>query len=145
MLSRIADEPDFVPHLEGLIALSNRMQQFFGEWAAVEDTSCPVPFVDLYRPLNFMVTLHEAMMEPSPKFADQFNANAGLLRQVAGQLVESILARKSSMFDDDVVRQVQAWQGDSLLREVRAVYRSQQPTHPVSDGWIVAATPAQSS
>lgn len=142
---RIADEPDFVPHLEGLIALSNRMQQFFREWASVEDDSSPVPFVDLYRPLNFMVTLHEAMMEPSPQFADQFDANARLLRQLAGQLVESILTRKSSVFDDDAVRQVQAWQQDSLLRELRAVYRREQPTHPVSDGWIVAATPALSS
>jgi hypothetical protein len=29
---RVADEPDFVPHLEGLIALSNRVQRFFREW-----------------------------------------------------------------------------------------------------------------
>ena len=33
---RVADDPDFVPHLEGLIALSNRVQRFFREWAAVE-------------------------------------------------------------------------------------------------------------
>ena len=32
----IADDPEFVPHLEGLIALSNRVQRFFREWAAVE-------------------------------------------------------------------------------------------------------------
>ena len=63
-----------------------------------------------------MVTLHTAMMGTSPNFAEQFDANARLLRQLAGQLVETVLAEKSSMFgDDDVMRQVQAWQRDSLL------------------------------
>ena len=57
-----------------------------------------VPFVDLYSPLNFMVTLHTAMMGTSPNFAEQFDANARLLRQLAGQLVETVLAEKSSMF-----------------------------------------------
>ena len=76
-----------------------------------------MPFVDLYSPLNFMVALHTAMMGTSPNFAEQFDANARLLRQLAGQLVETVLAEKSSMFgDDDVMRQVQAWQRDSLLR-----------------------------
>ena len=80
-----------------------------------------MPFVDLYSPLNFMVALHTAMMETSPNFTEQFEANARLLRQLAGQLVETVLAEKSSMFrDDDVMRQVQAWQRDSLLRELRS-------------------------
>jgi hypothetical protein len=64
---RVADEPDFVPHLEGLIALSNRVQRFFREWAAVESGASSVPFVDLYAPLNFMVELHTAMMGGEPE------------------------------------------------------------------------------
>ena len=32
----VADDPSVVPHLEGLIRLSNRVQRFFREWAAVE-------------------------------------------------------------------------------------------------------------
>ncbi len=139
---RVADDPGFVPHLEGLIALSNRMQQFFREWAAVESGAPSVPFVDLYAPLNFMVTLHAAMMGPSADFTGQFDANARLLRQLAGQLVDSVLADKSALFDDDAaVRQVQAWQRDSLLRQWRSVYRQEQADNPVSDGWIVSTTP----
>ena len=115
------------------------MQRFFREWAAVESGAPSVPFVDLYSPLNFMVTLHTAMMGPSPNFAEQFDANARLLRQLAGQLIETVLAEKSSMFaDDDAMRQVQAWQRDSLLHELRSVYRSEQPSNPVSGDWIVA-------
>jgi flavin-dependent dehydrogenase len=139
---RVADDPDFVPHLDGLIALSNRIQRFFREWAAVEDGTSSVPFVDLYTPLNFMATLHTAMMGKSTNFTEQFEANAQLLRQVAGQLVETVIVDKSAMFgDDDTMRQVQAWQRDPLLRELRSTYRSEQALHPVSDDWIVATSP----
>ena len=127
----VADDPGVVPYLEGLIALSNRVQRFFREWAAVESGTSAVPFVDLYSPLNFMVTLHTAMMGTSPNFAEQFDANTRLLRQLAGQLVETVLAEKSSMFgDDDVMRQVQAWQRDSLLHELRSTYRQEQASQP---------------
>ncbi|MFI5507924.1 NAD(P)/FAD-dependent oxidoreductase [Mycobacterium sp. NPDC051804] len=143
---RVADEPDFVPHLEGLIALSNRVQRFFREWATVEKGSSTVTFIDLYAPLNFMATLHHAMMGTSQNFTAQFEANARLLRQVAGQLVETVLAEKSSMFgDDEVVRQVQVWQQDPLLRELRSIYRHDQATSPVSDDWIVVTSPALQS
>ncbi|MDG4664428.1 tryptophan 7-halogenase [Mycobacterium sp. 236(2023)] len=135
---RIADEPDFVPYLQGLIDLSNRLQHFFREWASIEKGTATASFVDLYAPLNFMVTLHTAMIGTSPDFAVQFDANARLLRQLAGQLVETVIAEKSAMFgDDDVMRQVQAWQQDSLLRELRSVYRQEQSVNPVSSAWIV--------
>ncbi len=140
---RITDDPEFVPHLDGLIALSNRMQRFFREWAAVERDTTSVPFVDLYAPLNFMGALHTAMMGPSPDFAAQFDSNARLLRHVAGQLVDAVLEEKSRRFDDDaVVRQVQAWQRDPLLREWRRIHREDEATNPLSRGWIVAAAPA---
>ena len=143
----IADDPELVPHLEGVIALSNRVQRFFREWAAVESGTSSVPFVDMYSPLNFMAALHVAMMGTSPKFADQFDANVRLLRRLAGQLVETVLAEKSSMFgDDDVMRQAQAWQRDSLLRELRSAYRQEQATDPISGDWIVTtSTVLQSS
>lgn len=143
---RVSDEPDFVPHLEGLIALSNRVQRFFREWAAVEVGTSSVAFLDLYSPLNFMGVLHTAMMGKAANFNEQFESNALLLRQLAGQLVETVIADKSSMFgDDDVMRQVQEWQRDSLLRELRSVYRHEQATNPVSADWIVATSPALQS
>ena len=139
----VADDPEVVPHLEGLIDLSNRMQQFFREWAAVESARPSARFVDLYSPLNFMVTLHTAMMGRAPDFTKQFDANARLLRQVAGQLAETIVAEKSNSFaEDDVMRQVQAWQRDSFLRELRSIYRHEQTTNPISQDWILSTAPA---
>ncbi len=144
---RIADDPEFVPQLEGLIALSNRVQRFFREWAALEGRGpeaekATVPFLDLYAPLNFMVSLHAAMVEPSPDFGAQFDTNARLLHQIAGQLVETVLAAKAVVFEDDeVMRQVQTWQRDPLLRELRAIYRRDQEAGPISADWIVTGSP----
>lgn len=139
----VADDPGVVPYLEGLIALSNRMQQFFREWAAIEGARPAGGFVDLYAPLNFMVTLHKAMMGRAADFTARFDANALLLRQIAGQLVETVVAEKCERFsDDDVMRQVQAWQRDSLLRELRSIYRREQATNPISHEWIVSSAPA---
>ena len=140
----VADDPEIVPYLQGLIDLSNRMQAFFREWAAVDVDDTSGRFVDLFAPLNFMMTLHVAMMGRSDTFTEQFQANARLLRQIAGQVIETVLADKSSNFsDDDVIRQVQAWQRDSLLRDLRSIYRNEQSTNPITEDWILSPVPAQ--
>jgi hypothetical protein len=139
----VADDPAVVPQLEGLIDLSNRMQRFFREWAAVEGAQTAGGFVDLFSPLSFMVTLHHAMVGESPEFTAQFSANARLLRQVAGQLVEAVVVEQCGRFsEDNVMRQVQAWQRDPLLRELRSIYRHDQETNPISQEWILATAPA---
>jgi hypothetical protein len=139
----VADDPGVVPHLDGLIELSNRMQQFFREWASVETSRPSSQFVDLYAPHNFMVTLHTAMIGEAPDFAAQFEANVRMLRQLAGQLIEKIITEKCLAFsEDDVMQQVQAWQRDSMLRELRSIYRQEQSIEPLSQDWIVDTTPA---
>jgi 2-polyprenyl-6-methoxyphenol hydroxylase-like FAD-dependent oxidoreductase len=139
----VADDPGVVPHLEGLIELSNRMQLFFREWAAAEDARPSSQFVDLYSAQNFMVTLHTAMMGEASDFAAQFDANIRLLRRLAGQLIETIVSEKSRAFSDDhVVQQVQAWQRDTFLRELRSAYRREQDADPLSHEWIVRSAPA---
>lgn len=142
--TQVADDPELVPYLQGLIDLSNRMQQFLREWAAVEHDPSPPRFVDLYVPLNFMATLHHSMMGTSAAVREQFDANALLLRQVAGQVIDEVLTDKASRFsDDDVMAQAQAWQRDSLLRELRSVYREQQAIDPISTDWVLCTAPAR--
>jgi flavin-dependent dehydrogenase len=139
----VADDPEVVPHLEGIIELSNRMQRFFREWAAVESTDRTAQFVDLYAPLNFMVTLHTAMMGKAADFTAQFDENVLLLRQLAGQLIDTILTEKCRAFaEDDVMQQVQAWQRDCFVRDLRSTYRQRQRIEPLSPGWIVGTAPA---
>lgn len=140
----VADDQQVVPYLQGLIELSNRMQAFFREWASVDRGEAPADFVDVYAPLNFMATLHHAMMGRAERFAERFDANARLLRRVAGQLVETVLSDKSASFsDDDVMRQVQAWQRDPILRDLRSVYRDEQTANPLSRDWLVSTAAAR--
>lgn len=142
----VADDPSIVPALERLVGLSNRMQGFFREWAAIDNGWPEAQFVDAYSPLNFMQVLHATMIDEIDDVTAQFDANNELLSQLAGQLVEAVIAENCNRFSDDLVmRQVQAWQQDSLLREVRAVYRREQRVNPVSDGWIIASTSLQTS
>jgi 2-polyprenyl-6-methoxyphenol hydroxylase-like FAD-dependent oxidoreductase len=142
--TQVADDPELVPYLQGLIDLSNRMQLFFREWAAVEHDPSPPRFVDLYVPLNFMETLHRSMMGRSPAVREQFDANALLLRQVAGQVIDAVLTDKSARFaDDDVMAQVQAWQRDSLVRELRTIFRDQQSLNPISTDWVLCTAAAR--
>ena len=62
---------------------------------------------------------------------------------VAGQLIDTILTEKCRAFaEDDIMRQVQAWQRDSFLRDLRSSYRQRQSAEPLSPGWIVGSTPA---
>jgi flavin-dependent dehydrogenase len=139
----VADDPEVVPHLEGLIKLSNRTQQFFREWAAVERARPSEQFIDLYSPLNFMVTLHTAMMGRSAEFITQFDANSLLLHQLAGQLMEVVISEKSRQFaDDDVMLQAQVWQQDPFLRELRSIYRREQTVNPISQDWLLDTSPA---
>lgn len=137
----VADDPAVVPQLEGLIELSNRMQQFFREWAGVEGSRLSPQFVDLYSAHNFMVTLHTAMMGKAPDFPARFEANVVLLRQLAGQLIETIIIDKCRDFSDDVMQQVQAWQRDTLLRDLRTTYRQEHGADPLSQEWIVRSAP----
>ena len=47
------------------------------------------------------------------------------------------------MFSDDAaMRQVQDWQRDPLLHELRATYRRHQVSDPLSGDWIVTTAPA---
>lgn len=145
--ANVADDPAVVPHLDGMIALSNRMQLFFREWAALErgDGGADAQhadaelgrFVDLYAPLNFMHTLHVAMMGTSSAYAEQFVDNARLLRHVAGQVVETVVEAYAQRFDDDAAMlAVQRWQADPLLRELRSIHRHDQVVNPLSTEWI---------
>ncbi|CQD21644.1 flavin-dependent dehydrogenase [Mycobacterium lentiflavum] len=139
----VADDPQVVPYLEGLITLSNRTQRFFREWAAVETARPSRQFVDLYAPLNFMTTLHTAMMGKASEFIAGFEANSELLHQLAGQLVDAVISDKCSRFDEDnVMRQAQAWQRDPYLGELRSGYRRQQTVNPISHTWLIHPAPA---
>ena len=135
----VATSPTVAADLGRLTAISNRVQAFFREWAAVDDGALDARFVDLYSPLNFMVKLHGGMADElsDPQFAERFSANTRLFEQLAGQLVTTVIDANGGRYDDDgVVAQIQAWQRDPLIGELIATYRRERHRNPTSTGWL---------
>jgi hypothetical protein len=133
------DHPVVADGLERLTEVSNRMQAFFREWDALRHPVVPGGFVDLYKPLNFMVSLHEGMMAQlaAGEFDAQFSANVRLFEQLAGQLVSIVMvAYANGPRASGALAQIQCWQTDPLLRELVAAYRREEKVSPVSDRWI---------
>lgn len=136
----VADSPTVAADLARLTDISNRVQAFFREWAAVDGRELEARFVDLYSPLNFMVKLHAGMADElsDAQFAERFSANTRLFEQLAGQLVTTVVDTHRERYDDDrVVAQIQAWQRDPLIGELVATYRRERHRNPTSAGWLV--------
>lgn len=133
--------PSVVENLNEFTDLSNRMQAFFREWALVETSAPGGDFVDLYTPLNFMVSLHESMGEPvdDTEFATRFANHLTLFRQLAGQLVDRVIANLAEQSPtDEQLETLHRWQADPLLTGWRRTHRQRRQTHPLSPGWLPA-------
>jgi flavin-dependent dehydrogenase len=146
----VANSRTVAADLARLTDVSNRIQAFFREWAAVDDRGLEARFVDLYSPLNFMVKLHAGMADelPETQFDERFSANTKLFEQLAGQLITTVIDTHGDCYDDDrLVAQIQAWQRDPLIGELIATYRRERHRNPTSEGWMVldAAAPAATS
>ncbi|WP_369212142.1 NAD(P)/FAD-dependent oxidoreductase [Streptomyces flavofungini] len=140
----VADTAPVAADLERLAAISNRVQAFFREWAAIDDQALDAGFVDLYSPLDFMVKLHAGMADDltDEEFPERFAANTRLFAQLAGQLVTAVIDAHGGRFGEDrVIAQVQSWQRDPLIAELLATYRRERHRNPTSDGWIAPRTP----
>jgi flavin-dependent dehydrogenase len=133
------EHPAVADGLEKLTLISNRMQAFLREWDALGHPELPGGFVDLYKPLNFMVSLHEGIAVPvaPDQFEARFSANVRLFEQLAGQLVSTVMNAYANRPRSGVaLEQIQRWQTDPLLRELIAIYRREAKVNPTSDRWI---------
>ncbi|MGH3613341.1 MAG: NAD(P)/FAD-dependent oxidoreductase [Pseudonocardia sp.] len=137
---RISERPSVATDLAALTDISNRVQAFFREWAALDDNDPDRHFVDLYKPLDFMVALHAGMADEltDAEFATRFSANRALFCQLAGQLVSTVIETYGDRYaDDEVMAQLQAWQRDPLIADFVTEHRRCRDTSPTSSGWIV--------
>ncbi|RJQ75662.1 halogenase [Pseudonocardiaceae bacterium YIM PH 21723] len=122
-----------------LTQISNRVQQFFREWASIDDSQLSPQFVDLYKPVDFMVRLHAAMADEltDAEFETRFADNTRLFAQLAGQLVSTVIAAYAERTaDDDIVTRIQGWQRDPIIAELLAIYRRERHRNPTSTEWM---------
>ncbi len=133
------EHPAVAEGLEKLTLVSNRIQAFFREWNALDHPELPGGFVDLYKPLNFMVSLHEGITVPlaPAQFEARFTENVRLFEQLAGQLICTVMSAYANRPRSDVaLEQIQRWQMDPLLHALIATYRREARGNPTSDRWI---------
>jgi flavin-dependent dehydrogenase len=136
--------PSVAADLGRLTQISNRVQQFFREWASIDDSELSPQFVDLYAPLNFMVKLHAGMADEltAAEFQTRFSENTRLFAQLAGQLVSTVIATYAERtYDDDVVARIQSWQRDPVIADLLAVYRRERHRNPTSPEWMTIGRP----
>lgn len=135
----LTDSPSVAQGLGHLTELSNRMQSFFREWEAIDRPDLRAEFVDLFSPLNFMVTLHHGMaagLTPA-EFDVRFADNVRLFEQLAGQLISTVIAAHVDDPEAHVAfEQIRRWQTEPLIAELIGTYRREAKHHPTSDGWM---------
>lgn len=139
-----ATVPSVAADLGRLTQISNRVQQFFREWASIDNSELPPQFIDLYAPLNFMIELHAGMADEltDAEFEKRFSENTRLFAQLAGQLVSTVIATHAERtYDDDVVARIQGWQRDPIIADLLATYRSERHRNPTSPEWITVPRP----
>lgn len=139
----VGTNQSMINDLEGLTALSNRVQQFFREWEPIEPEGASGDFVDLYTPLNFMVELHHVMAEECGDIPKRLTENRAVLEQLAGQMFETIIREHAEDNSDQVIATVQNWQRDPMVAALRRTYRARRIGSPTSIGWITASRNTQ--
>jgi len=135
----IADNPGVATSLGRIAVLSNRIQQFFREWHAIDQPDISDAFVDLFGPLEFMQRLHIGMaagLNPAQLDA-QFADNARFFERLAGQVISIVIEAQADRPEHpDAMRQLQRWQTDPYVADLIARFRRESKTHPINSNWI---------
>lgn len=119
-----------------LSLLGSRLQAFFREWAAMDQTPLSDAFADHYNPLDFMQKFQAAMAATfsDAEFDDQFVAHIRFLERLAGQIVSKVMEDYAASRDEAVLNQLQCWQTDPLL--ARAINLHREAATPINTSWI---------
>ncbi|MBM7845187.1 NAD(P)/FAD-dependent oxidoreductase [Herpetosiphon giganteus] len=135
----LSDSPSLLGNLYRCWNLHSRVQAFFREWHAIDQSIASDVFADPYSLLDFLVDLHTGMAANlSDEQLDlQFAKNTRLLEQLAGQLVSTVIELVRDRADGLThSNQIDAWLNDPFLAEVLTVYNEDSLTNPIDSHWI---------
>ena len=138
-LRRLAESPQVAANLYRCWNLHNRVQAFFREWHAIDQSAASDTFADPYSLLDFLVDLHTGMAAglSDAELETQFAANARLLEQLAGQLVSTVIAAHMDRMGDKIVaQQIQKWQAEPFLADLLTIYQEEDKVRPIDSSWI---------
>ncbi|MHB8595616.1 MAG: NAD(P)/FAD-dependent oxidoreductase [Ktedonobacteraceae bacterium] len=129
-------------NLHRLSSLQHRIQVFFREWTAIDQTAVTDRFVDHYNTLDFMKAFHINLATEltDAEFDEQFVANVRFLERLAGQMVSKVIAELSATTDNDaVVKQIEIWRTDPLLSRAMTIHQQAHESTPINDSWVYLA------
>jgi flavin-dependent dehydrogenase len=137
---RLTDSPAVAANLSRLTILSNRVQAFFREWHMLDQPAASDTFVDMYKPLDFMVKLHTGMIAElsNAQLETQFAVNVRLFERLAGQIISTVIEAHADTFEHEaMLSQIQRWQTEPFLAELIALYRRESRANPIDGSWIM--------
>jgi flavin-dependent dehydrogenase len=147
MIRRLAEFPGVVISMARFSGVAEHTQRFFREWHAVDmrvsDTADRAgaagvdsdTFVGFYD-FDFMAGLHIGMTAglPDAELVARLAENVGMVEQLSGQMVATVLAECSVSTDEQVLDQVRRWRADQALMDLVAAH--ERADRPMGDGWI---------
>lgn len=142
----VSDYPSLIFTLARFSDISTRIQQFFREWQAVDQSDEATPYLSFYD-FDFTAKLHVGMAAglSDPDFFRQIDANLRLIEQISGQLVSTVTAELSGQPDNDELRaQLERWKDDPSLTELVQAYEKENEVNPIGDDWIAIKRSAMS-
>lgn len=134
----LADFPPLVITLARLADVSGRIQRFFREWHAVDQSEESTDFMSFYD-FEFMAQLHVGMAAglSDDALVAQVVANMRLIEHISGQLVSTVIAECSARSGDAAIqRQVDCWKDDDALTELIDIYERESAANPIGGDWI---------
>jgi flavin-dependent dehydrogenase len=134
----VAEYPGVAMNLLRFSLLSEHIQAFFREWAAIDRSVASNTFIKYYD-FDFMARLHLGMTAEisDDEFESQFVANVRFIELLAGQLVSTVIEGYAEDVEDEAIQsQVRRWQADAFLGELIALYRQEEEKSPMNSGWI---------
>jgi hypothetical protein len=136
-IRRLADSPGIIMNLARFSVLSEHVQKFLREWAALDQPDVSNIFIKYYD-FDFTARLQIGMTVglPDTELEAQFAANVRFLEQLAGQLATTVIDNFAHSSNDEVQCQVRNWQADDFLGELITLYQQVDPEHPINGGWI---------
>ncbi len=136
---RLGDSPRLLRTLHDFNRLSDRVQAFFREWDAIDQTNVTNRFVDYYWELDFMKEIYAAMdakLGPE-ELAARFEQHLTFLERLAGEMVSIVLEHNAQHASSDaVLQQLRQWQTDPYIEHLRGVYRRDSRHRSVPCEWI---------
>lgn len=138
-IGMLAENRTLSLNLHRVTVLSTRLQAFFREWAAIDQTVVTGAFVDHFNPLAFMKAFHAAMSATltDSEFDALFAANVQLLERIAGRMVSTVIDDYTASTNNEaVLKQLQSWQADPLLAKAIDSYQQADTSEPINADWV---------